>query len=109
MHDDLAEENKKWGLERGQDIKVTGAKHRTTEQYWKWLTDQCNKLENKKDALNREIRLLEILKVQAKNAVKDLETMVPNINTKIKDLHVESKRKGCNHLFRDSYTQFIDI
>ena len=89
MHDDLAVVNKKWGLERGQDIKVTGAKHRTTEQYWKWLTSQCNKLENNKDGLEKELRFLENQKIQAQKPVKGLETMVANLNTKIENLRVE--------------------
>ena len=88
-HDDLAEVNKKWGLERGQDVNVTGAKHRTTEQYWKWLSDRCSELEKKQDGLDREIRFLETQKFKAQSAVKGLETMIANLNEKIEDLRVE--------------------
>lgn len=89
MHDELAEVNKKWGLERGQDINVTGAKHRTTEQYWKWLTDTCTELEKKHDELGVEIQSLERQKHKAKNAVKGLATMIANLNRKIDDLRTE--------------------
>lgn len=33
LHNELAEVNKKYGLERGEPISETGAKHRTTEQW----------------------------------------------------------------------------
>ena len=33
LHDELAKVNEKWGLMRGDSIAVTGAKHRTTEEY----------------------------------------------------------------------------
>lgn len=89
MHDDLAIVNKKWGLERGQDINITGAKHRTTEQYWKWLTDKCNELEKKHDGLDKEVRLLEEQKLKAYKAVKGLETMIDNLNNQINDMRVE--------------------
>lgn len=88
-HDDLAEVNKKWRLERGLDVNVTGAKHRTTEQYWKWLSDRCSELEKKQDGLDKEVRFLETQKFKAQSAVKGLETMIANLNDKIEDLRVE--------------------
>lgn len=33
LHDELAKVNEKYGLERGEDTKITGAKHKTTAQY----------------------------------------------------------------------------
>ena len=33
LHNEIAEVNKKYNLERGDDISETHAKHRTTEQY----------------------------------------------------------------------------
>ncbi len=37
LHDELAEVNSKWGLERGESVAVTGAQHKT---YLQWLKDQ---------------------------------------------------------------------
>lgn len=88
-HDDLAEVNKKWGLERGQNVNNTGAKHRTTEQYWKWLNERCNELEQKHDGLDKKVSFLEKQQFQAQNAVKGLETMIANLNTKIDELNAE--------------------
>ena len=36
LHDELAEVNKKYQLERGDDISRTKAKHRTLEEYHQW-------------------------------------------------------------------------
>ena len=33
LHNDFAEVNRKWGMERGSSISETGARHRTTEEY----------------------------------------------------------------------------
>ena len=61
-HDAAAGVNKKLGLERGDNINLTGARNRTSEKYWQWLRESCNKLENKMvenmeslDYLNSEI------------------------------------------------------
>lgn len=40
LHNEVAEINKKYGLERGTDINTTGAKHRTSEEYWEWLKER---------------------------------------------------------------------
>lgn len=45
LHDEFAEVNKKYGLDRGDDKRTTGAKHRTTEEYKQWLWEECNRLE----------------------------------------------------------------
>lgn len=37
LHDELAEVNKKWGLERGESVAVTGAQHKS---YLQWLKEQ---------------------------------------------------------------------
>ena len=49
LHDEFAEVNKKYGLERGDAIAVTGAKHRSTEEYRDWLDKQTRELEIKID------------------------------------------------------------
>lgn len=86
IHNELSEVNAKWGLERGRDITTTGAKHRTTEEYWAWLTEQCSKLEESKEDLEREVALLshEFSKMDKK--VKALTTMTENLQNKYNNL-----------------------
>lgn len=89
LHDDLAEVNKKWGLERGRDIRETGAKHRTTEEYWKWLSDTCTELENQTDGQRRELALLNKELKKAETRVKGLSSMVNNLQDKKSQLEQE--------------------
>ena len=81
LHDEFAKVNAKYGLERGDDIRVTGAKHRTTEEYKQWLWEECNKLEKEADGKRRILRMLddEIRRAQIK--VKGLTTMINNLNS----------------------------
>ena len=37
LNSDFAEVNRKWGMARGSSIAETGARHRTTEEYWDTL------------------------------------------------------------------------
>ena len=53
LHDELAEVNAKYGLERGESVEKTGAKHRTTEQYRQWLSEERERLENKNENLKQ--------------------------------------------------------
>ena len=46
LHSRLAEVNEKYGLERGDDITITGAKHKSTETYRRELADECRTLSN---------------------------------------------------------------
>lgn len=86
MHDDLARVNAKWGLDRGQDITMTGAKHRSTEEYWASLTEQCTKLEDDKEELERDNALLSFEQVQLEKKVKALTTMTENLQNKCNNL-----------------------
>ena len=80
LHNDFAEVNRKWGMERGSSISETGARHRTTEEYRRHLTELCTSIEQEitqhqkaLSDLNVEIRL-------AERRVKGLSTMVDNLN-----------------------------
>ena len=71
--------NEKYGLERGDDITITGAKHKSTETYRRELADECRTLSNevgmKKtllSGLNRSI-------TKADTKIKALQTMVSNL------------------------------
>ncbi len=69
FHDSYYEEvGRKWGLERGEDIQVTGAKHRTYEQYQEDLRKDIKKCETK---------------------IKGLTSMVHNLENRQNDLQVE--------------------
>lgn len=66
LHDELAKVNEKWGLNRGDSISVTGAKHRTTEEYRRALSRECTTLEEQIEndrellrQLHSDIRLAE--------------------------------------------------
>ncbi|MCR5265097.1 MAG: hypothetical protein K6E29_00710 [Cyanobacteria bacterium RUI128] len=51
LHNSIAEINKNWDLERGENIKLTDAKHQTSEEYYCKLRDECNALENNLECL----------------------------------------------------------
>ena len=79
LHDAFAKVNERWGLERGDSVAVTGAKHQSTEEYRRDLSSQCTQLEReiygkmgKLSELDGEIR-------QAETRVKGLRTMVSNL------------------------------
>lgn len=99
LHDAIAEVNKKWGLERGDSVQQTGAKHRTSEEYLLWLREECNKLEtnraslsNEVDGLKSSLQLLEkeIRKNEIK--VKGLTTMVNNLTSTLSGMEKEKEQ-----------------
>ena len=92
LHNEVAEINKQYGLERGTDINTTGAKHRTSEEYWQWLKDRCGEMENnlqgKKeelDFLNKEYRRTDI-------KVKGLSKMLENMKVSRNDIQEEIRQ-----------------
>ena len=98
-HDAVAAVNARWGLERGDNINVTGAKHRTSEEYLTDLRRQCNRLEEEKGTLRKEVtglkdsvRLLEGEIRRNEIKLKGLTTMYNNKLTVIGDL--ESQRQN---------------
>ena len=79
LHSDFAEVNRLWGMTRGASVSETGAKHRTTEEYRRHLSEECTTIEQQigqhrkaLSALQSEIRL-------AERRVKGLTTMVENL------------------------------
>lgn len=78
LHTEFARVSERWGMERGTSIAETGARHRSTEEYRRWLDEACltskEELENSRRALegvNAEIRI-------AERRVKGLTTMIAN-------------------------------
>lgn len=79
LHSEFAEVNKRWGMERGTSVSETGARHRTTEEYRRQLSEQCTAIEQSVAAhqwtlasLQSDIRL-------AERRVKGLTSMVGNL------------------------------
>lgn len=89
LHNEFAEVNKKYGLERGDAIAVTGAKHRSTEQYHQWLDEQKGKLENDIYRQKREMSDLDTQIAIASKRVKGLSTMMSNLEVQRQKIESE--------------------
>lgn len=80
LHTDFfAEVNTKWGMSRGRSVAETGARHRTTEEYRRLLSEECTSFEEDIDRhqkvlseLHSDIRL-------AERRVKGLTSMADNL------------------------------
>ena len=81
--------NEKWGMKRGNSIAVTGAKHRTTEEYRRALSEECTTLEEQIEN-NRKLlgELLADIRF-AEKRVKGLGTMTVNLEEKKKQMIAE--------------------
>lgn len=79
LHDELAVYNRKWGLDRGTNIYETGARHRSSEEYRRELSEECTTLE-KKIVVHREM-LSQINNDihRARIKQKGLTTMIRNL------------------------------
>lgn len=91
LHTALAKVNEKWGLKRGDSIAVTGAKHRTTEEYRRDLTNQCSTLEGKIEDSKKILKQLYDDIRFAEKRVKGLTTMVYNLEQRKEQLEKEMK------------------
>ena len=85
LHSEFAEVNRKWGMSRGSSIAETGARHRTTEEYRRMLSEECTSIEESivrhqevLSSLHSDIRL-------AERRVKGLTTMVDNIRQEMEE------------------------
>lgn len=65
VHDYFAEVNEKWGLERGESVDVTGARHIQRDEYYATLKRRCREL----DGVVR----------QKERAIRGLNTMIANL------------------------------
>lgn len=66
------EVGKKWGLDRGSDVKETGAKHRSTAEYERYLINHVEELEETVDGLKNQI-------VKEERKLKSFTTMIENL------------------------------
>lgn len=89
LHTRLAEVNRKYGLDRGDDIHETGARHRSTAEYNRDLHRENAKLET---LISDKSGLLSQLEDQIKKAetrVKGLTTMIANLERQELELNDE--------------------
>lgn len=83
LHDEYANVvGTKWGLERGDSIKETGARHRSTSEYKRELVNEVNQLEKTKGSLEQQIS-------QAEKKLKGISTMIENLLQQQKDIEAE--------------------
>ena len=75
LHDDLENEvSQKWGLERGNDIATTKARHRSISEYRHDLITEVSQLQTTKEDLLKQIHRAEI-------KLKGISTMIANEHT----------------------------
>jgi chromosome segregation ATPase len=76
LHDDLEKEvGQKWGLERGNDIATTKARHRSISEYRHDLISEVTRLKTTKEDLLKQIHRAEI-------KLKGISTMIANLHTR---------------------------
>lgn len=107
LHTEFADEvGIKYGLERGDSIKETGAEHRTTEEYrerlWKEAqqkeaeVEENNKtIEGNKKTIDTQNNIMDSQSREIKHAaarLKALQTMIKNLQTHKLDLEGEVKK-----------------
>ena len=89
LHTRLAEVNRKYGLDRGDDIQVTGARHRSTAEYNRDLHRENAKLETLIDDNREQLRQLEDEVQKSERRVKGLTTMIANLERQEAELNDE--------------------
>ncbi len=89
LHTRLAEVNRKYGLDRGDDIRETGARHRSTAEYNRDLHRENTRLETLISDKSDQLTQLEEQIKLAEKRVKGLTTMIANLEKKQTDLTAE--------------------
>ena len=81
LHDELAKVNEKWGLGRGASVSETNARHRSTEEYRRWLSSECSTLEEDIDNHRKSLSELQKEIAIAEKKAKSFSTMIANLTT----------------------------
>ena len=89
LHDELAKLNEKWGLTRGVSITETGARHRSTEEYRRWLANECVTLEAQMDNTRRALKDLNVELAIAQKKQKSFTSMIENLKAEKERLEDE--------------------
>ena len=79
LHTRLAEVNRKYGLDCGDDIQVIGARHRSTAEYNRDLHRENTRLETLISDKSGQLSQLEEQIKKAETRVKGLTTMIANL------------------------------
>lgn len=91
LHDELAKVNEKWGLTRGVSIAETGARHRSTEEYRRWLANECVTLEAQMLNTRKALEDLNVELSIAQKKQKSFTSMIENLKAEIDRLEAELK------------------
>ncbi len=92
LHTRLAEVNRKYGLDRGDDIHETGARHRSTAEYNRDLHRENARLETIISDKSEQLGRLEDQIKKAETRVKGLTTMIANLERQEAELNDEIAR-----------------
>lgn len=79
LHNDLAEVNKRWDLNRGTSITQTGTRNRPTEEYRRHLDTWCATMEEEVKQYQKVLSDLNVEISLAERRVKGLTSMVYNL------------------------------
>lgn len=86
LHTRFAEVSRKYGLDRGDDIRETGARHRSTDEYNRELHRENTMLESLIGDNREQLRQLRRQVKKAEKRVKGLSTMIANLESRHFDL-----------------------
>ena len=89
LHNELAEVNRKWGLARGTSKVLTGAKGHTTESYRRWLNQECDSLEERRNNLQKALDELNKEMAICEKKHKSFTTMIENLTAQKDELEKE--------------------
>lgn len=89
LHTRFAAVSRKYGLDRGDDICETGARHRSTDEYNRELHRQNSMLESLIDDKQMQLVKLEEQIRKAETRVKGLSTMIANLEKQEMELNDE--------------------
>lgn len=100
LHTEYAEEvGLKYGMERGDSTKETGAVHRTTEEYRRQLWEEAEKkreeVKNNTNTIESQKSTIETLSREIKHStirLKAIQTMIQNLETSKHDLELEIEK-----------------
>ena len=89
LHDELAVITQKYNLQRGTHIADSGARHRTTEEYYRWLDQQREQLEQKCSTLQNEITIYRQTKRELDEEIRKADKRVKGLTTMIGNLEID--------------------
>lgn len=80
LHTDFFDKvNTRWGMSRGSSISETGARHRTTEEYRRMLSEECTTIEENIDSHRKVLSSVQSDIRLAERRVKGLTAMIENL------------------------------